>query len=285
MEMTQDERIDYMLDVLLNESDDYRKIDIKNSDKRRLLRSLMNIRMPKAVTKEFLDVQDEFLKQEEYEKGIIDVNTIPSVKDDLGADFENSDKISVWQGDITRLRADAIVNAANSGMIGCFVPCHRCIDNAIHSAAGIQLRLECYRYMEKQREVFGCGYEEPTGSSVITNGYNLPCKYVIHTVGPIISSRLTKNDRKLLESCYTSCIETAEKNGLESIAFCCISTGEFRFPKKEAADIAIKTVISYLKKHSKIKKVIFDVFSDEDKNIYIEKFINNYQSLILNTSL
>lgn len=274
MKMTQDERIDYMLDVLLNESDDYRKIDIKNSDKRRLLRSLMNIRMPKAVTKEFLDVQDEFLKQEEYEKGIIDVNTIPSVKDDLGADFENSDKISVWQGDITRLRADAIVNAANSGMLGCFIPCHGCIDNAIHSAAGIQLRDECAAYMRRQKEKFGLNYEEPEGGAVVTGGYNLPSRYIIHTVGPIVNGRLTEKNRESLKNCYLSCLEAADKREVESIVFCCISTGEFHFPKAAAADIAIDTVAEYLKKNGRIKKAVFDVFSDEDRQIYIEKFID-----------
>ena len=172
------------------------------------------------------------------------------------------DEIYLWQGDITTLRCDAIVNAANSGMTGCYVPNHRCIDNCIHSFAGVQLRLECDEIMTKQ------GYSEPTGQAKITNSYNLPCKYIIHTVGPIINGKLTSEDCDLLESCYKSCLELVVKNNLDSIAFCCISTGEFHFPNDKAAQIAVKTVEEFMKKETSLKKVIFNVFKDMDKEIY-----------------
>lgn len=193
----------------------------------------------------------ELLKEKE-EKGIIDVRNLPEIRKG----------ISIWQGDITSLKCDAIVNAANSGMTGCYVPNHRCIDNCIHSYAGIQLLLECAELMEKQ------GYEEPTGHAKITNGYNLPCKYVIHTVGPIIYNRVRIEDERLLADCYRSCLELAAENKLESIAFCCISTGEFHFPNERAAEIAVETVEAFLKKQSGIKKVVFNVFKDMDKRIY-----------------
>jgi O-acetyl-ADP-ribose deacetylase (regulator of RNase III) len=192
----------------------------------------------------------------------VKINDIPTVKEQYGSNNILADKISIWQGDITRLQADAIVNAANSQMLGCFAPCHSCIDNAIHSAAGIQLRDECYRIMKAQ------GHEEPTGSAKITNGYNLPAKYVIHTVGPIVYGKLTKKEEKQLESCYKSCLHLAEKKGLGSIAFCCISTGEFHFPNDRAAEIAVKTVEEMLPNCKHIKKIVFNVFKDADYQIY-----------------
>lgn len=168
----------------------------------------------------------------------------------------------MWQGDITTLKCDAIVNAANSQMTGCYIPHHRCIDNCIHTYAGMQLRYACYQIMEKQ------GKQEATGKAKITKAYNLPSRYILHTVGPIIYSTVTKKDEELLSSCYRSCLELADAYHLESIAFCCISTGEFHFPKEFATKIAIKTVKEYLKNETSIKKVIFNVFKDEDRDIY-----------------
>ena len=199
-------------------------------------------------------MQDEYLKEEINKKGIVDINNLNPIQKG----------IYLWQGDITTLRCDAIVNAANSAMTGCYVPNHRCIDNAIHSFAGVELRLECDEIMNRQ------GYGEPTGQAKITNAYNLPCKYIIHTVGPIISYKLTSEDCELLASCYRSCLNLAAKNNLESIAFCCISTGEFHFPNDKAAQIAIKTVEEFMKKDTSVKKVIFNVFKDMDKEIYRE---------------
>ena len=199
-------------------------------------------------------MQDEYLKEEINKKGIVDINNLNPIQKG----------IYLWQGDITTLRCDAIVNAANSAMTGCYVPNHRCIDNAIHSFAGVELRLECDEIMNRQ------GHGEPTGQAKITNAYNLPCKYIIHTVGPIISYKLTSEDCELLASCYRSCLNLAAKNNLESIAFCCISTGEFHFPNDKAAQIAIKTVEEFMKKDTSVKKVIFNVFKDMDKEIYRE---------------
>ena len=199
-------------------------------------------------------MQDEYLKEEINKKGIVDINNLNPIQKG----------IYLWQGDITTLRCDAIVNAANSAMTGCYLPNHRCIDNAIHSFAGVELRLECDEIMNRQ------GYGEPTGQAKITNAYNLPCKYIIHTVGPIISYKLTSEDCELLASCYRSCLNLAAKNNLESIAFCCISTGEFHFPNDKAAQIAIKTVEEFMKKDTSVKKVIFNVFKDMDKEIYRE---------------
>ena len=170
--------------------------------------------------------------------------------------------IQLWQGDITTLRCDAIVNAANSGMTGCYVPCHACIDNCIHTYAGVQLRLECARLMNEQ------GHLEGTGRAKITPAYNLPCRYVIHTVGPIASDTVTKNEKELLSSCYRSCLELAEKYSAESIAFCCISTGEFHFPNDKAAEIAVQTVREYKKQENSKIEVIFNVFKDIDLKIY-----------------
>ena len=214
----------------------------------------MNVRIPKEISEEFLKVQDEYLQEEITKKGIVDINNLNPIQKG----------IYLWQGDITTLRCDAIVNAANSAMTGCYVPNHRCIDNAIHSFAGVELRLECDEIMNRQ------GHGEPTGQAKITNAYNLPGKYIIHTVGPIISYKLTSEDCELLASCYRSCLNLAAKNNLESIAFCCISTGEFHFPNDKAAQIAIKTVEEFMKKDTSVKKVIFNVFKDMDKEIYRE---------------
>ncbi len=240
-------------DMLLAEMPQYAE-QAKNFDKtfqsqRRLLRSLMNIRPPMRVSEDFLHLQDELLKLETVEKGIVDTEKFDG-------------KIALWQGDITRLKADAIVNAANNKLLGCFCPCHGCIDNAIHSAAGVHLRLECNEIMKRQ------GFDEPTGSAKITKGYNLPCKYVIHTVGPIVYGKLTDNHCKELAMCYHACLSLAAENNLKSIVFCCISTGEFHFPNKTAAKIAVSETLKFLELNNSIKKVVFNVFKDIDFEIY-----------------
>ena len=252
--MNQNERRIFLIQELLKENKRYEDMEIPQDfeEQRALLRALMNVRIAKNVDDEFIKVQDEYLKEEIKRKGIVDIDDLKPIKDG----------IYLWQGDITTLRCDVIVNAANSGMTGCYVPNHRCIDNCIHSFAGVQLRLECDEIMTKQ------GYSESTGQAKITNSYNLPCKYIIHTVGPIINGKLTSEDCDLLESCYKSCLELAVKNNLESIAFCCISTGEFHFPNDKAAQIAVKTVEEFMKKETSLKKVIFNVFKDMDKEIY-----------------
>ena len=252
--MTQAERLSFLIKYLISEDNGLTSfhIPVEENERKRLLRSLMNIRPPKPVTKEFLDIQDEYLQEEKIEKGIISLADIPSMESG----------IYLWQGDITRLSVDAIVNAANSAMLGCFVPCHGCIDNAIHSAAGIGLRLECSRIMEKQK------IKEPTGKSKITKAYNLPCRYVLHTVGPVIYGKVTKEDRGLLSECYRSCLELAAEYQLKSIAFCCISTGEFHFPNEAAAEIAIQTVKDYQKSNPGDLEVVFNVFKDCDYEIY-----------------
>ncbi|WP_294379245.1 protein-ADP-ribose hydrolase [uncultured Clostridium sp.] len=273
--MNSDERLDYLVKELCRDSDEYKNIKYKKSDRRALMRSLMNIRRPNPISNEFLREQDLFLKEEAEEKGIVKLADIPVIKDLYNSKFEFGEKISVWQGDITRLDIDAIVNAANSQMLGCFIPCHKCIDNAIHSAAGIQLREECYDYMKMQRKK-NKNYEEPTGKAVITFSYNLPCKYVIHTVGPTVSGKPTESLKNDLKSCYESCLNEAVKKGVRSIAFCCISTGEFNFPNYEAALIAVNSVNEFLKaNYEKIDRIVFNVFKDLDKEIYI-KLLRNY---------
>lgn len=254
--MNKDEQLDYLISELIKEDLQLGRIDIPPDyqDKRKLLRALMNIRPPRPISNEFLAVQDEFLSTEAAEKGIVDGMSLPEASQDT--------KISLWQGDITTLKADAIVNAANDRMLGCFVPCHACIDNAIHSAAGIQLRLECDGLMKKQ------SYPEPTGKAKITKAYNLPCNYVLHTVGPIVTGQLTEKHQKQLASCYQSCLELAAEKGLLSTVFCCISTGEFHFPNKRAAEIAVATVQEFLNRNGSGIKVIFNVFKDIDYQIY-----------------
>ena len=252
--MNQAQRRLFLIQSLLKEKPEYRDIAIpaEPESQRQLLRGLMNVRAPQRIGADFLKMQDAYLQGENEAKGITDVADLTPIQPGL----------YLWQGDITTLKCDAIVNAANSGMTGCYVPNHRCIDNAIHTFAGVELRLACAKLMEQQ------GYPEPTGQAKITPAFNLPCRYVLHTVGPIISGRVTKEDEELLASCYRSCLELAAENGLESVAFCCISTGEFHFPNELAAQIAVRTVKEFLKKQTSVKKVIFNVFKDLDKEIY-----------------
>lgn len=252
--MTQDERLDYLLRYLLDERKEYADIHVPDdlSEKRRLLRSLMNVRPPVTASAEFLAAQDAYLQERLSERGITRLQDMKPAQPGL----------YLWQGDITTLAVDAIVNAANSQMLGCFVPCHDCIDNAIHTYAGVQLRLECAEIMRKQ------GHEEETGKAKITKGYNLPCRYVLHTVGPIIYGAVKKNDRELLASCYRSCLDLAAENGLHSVAFCCISTREFHFPNQDAAEVALQTVRVWQQQSDSKIEVIFNVFKDNDYKIY-----------------
>lgn len=252
--MTQTERRKYLIQELLREQPQYRNMEIPESaqDQKNLLRSLFNIRMPEPVSEEFLQIQDAYLQGEAAEKGVTDLADLTPIEEG----------IYLWQGDITTLKCDAIVNAANSQMLGCFYPCHGCIDNAIHTFSGVQLRAACADLMKEQ------GHSEPTGTAKITPAYNLPCRYVLHTVGPIITGVVTKKDEQLLASCYRSCLELAEQNQVESIAFCCISTGEFHFPNKRAAEIAVKTVREYRRERQSKMEVIFNVFKETDLRIY-----------------
>ena len=254
--MNQSERRNYLIDSLLEEKKEYKKITLPQSadEQKALLRSLMNVRMAAPISEVFLQIQDEYLKEETKKKGITDIRVLKPVEEG----------IYLWQGDITTLKCDAIVNAANSGMTGCYQPCHNCIDNCIHSYAGVQLRNACAEIIEKQ------GYEEPTGCAKITSAFNLPCKYVLHTVGPIVQGHLTKEHEELLASCYRSCLELADENGVKSVAFCCISTGVFMFPNERAAEIAVQTVRDYRKEKNSGIEVIFNVWKDEDYEIYRE---------------
>lgn len=261
--MNQQERRRFLIQELIRESRTYEDMQIPQSEaeQKLLLRALMNVRAPKRISDTFLQIQDEYLREETKQKGVTDLDSLTPIQDGL----------YLWQGDITTLRCDAIVNAANSGMTGCYVPNHRCIDNCIHSFAGIQLRVACGEIMDRQ------GYEEPTGQAKLTAAYNLPCKYILHTVGPIIIGRLTQKDCDLLASCYRSCLELAAENGLTSVAFCCISTGEFHFPNEKAAEIAVETVRRFMQKKTSVTKVVFNVFKDLDKEIY-EKLLSSKRS-------
>ncbi|BDF05864.1 protein-ADP-ribose hydrolase [[Clostridium] hylemonae] len=266
--MNKEEKTEYLIDQLRAENAGYEALSmpVDLPGKRRLLRSLMNVRFPGPVSPEILKVQDELLQEELEEKGIVDVMELPVIQDEYPCtEIKNSRRIVLWQGDITRLKADAIVNAANSQMMGCFVPCHGCIDNAIHSAAGLQLRNECAQIMEEQ------GHEEPTGKAKITGGYNLPAEHVIHTVGPIVGVQVTEEQKEQLKSCYKSCLKLAEKQGLRSIAFCCISTGEFHFPNKLAAEIAVQAIDKYLST-SEVERIVINVYKNEDYHIYKKLF-------------
>ncbi|MDE7266630.1 MAG: protein-ADP-ribose hydrolase [Lachnospiraceae bacterium] len=270
--MNTNNKADILLEKLKEDSTEYKTLETGDYDlteKKNAIRSLMNIRMPIETSDELLKVQDDYLQEELTAKGIVALSEIPTIKEQYDSKSPFADKLSLWQGDITRLKIGAIVNAANSQMLGCFVPCHRCIDNAIHSAAGMQLRAECNHIMQKKRMQYGRKYEEPTGTAVLTKAYNLPCDYVIHTVGPIVYGELNDVLCQDLRNCYESALKCCVENDIKSIAFCCISTGEFHFPNGEAAKIAWETVLNFLQTHDKaIERVIFNVFKDSDKEIY-----------------
>ena len=261
----QNQRLEYLVEAFKAESDQYMDLQTPGDTegRRHLLRSLMNIRMPGKMDDSVLAVQDEYLQERIREKGIVTLEDIP-VKEGV---------ISVWQGDITRLAVDAIVNAANSQMLGCFIPMHTCIDNCIHTFAGIQLRAECNRQMNRMRMKYGQNYEQPTAVPMLTDAYNLPAKKVIHIVGPVVNGKLTPALEQELADCYTNTLDLCAENGLRSVAFCCISTGVFHFPPERAAQIAAKTVRKWLVDHDgALERVIFNVFRDQDRDIYEHLF-------------
>lgn len=252
--MDQNERRAYLIRELMNEEPRYKRMTMPGDSRGQedLLRSLMNVREPRPVSEEFLAVQDEYLRETIARRGVTRPEELTPVEGEL----------YLWQGDITALACDAIVNAANSSLLGCFRPLHNCIDNCIHTYAGIQLRLKCAELMAAQ------GHEEPTGQAKLTPGYNLPCRYVLHTVGPIVDGPLTQRHCRQLASCYRACLDAAAESGCGSIAFCCVSTGVFGFPKRQAAEIAVQTVRDWKReKHSPIK-VVFNVFGNESLAIY-----------------
>ena len=253
---TQSERRLYLLRALLRESQELSGLSIPlpedERSQRDLLRTLFNRRPPRPVSVDFLAVQDAYLQEELREMGITDI-------DDL---MPEAPYTYLWRGDITTLRCDAIVNAANRELLGCFIPYHKCIDNAIHTYAGVQLRLECARIMRQQ------GHPEPSGRAKITRAYNLPCRHIIHTVGPIVRGGVTPADDRVLGESYRSCLETAAANGATSIAFCCLSTGEFQFPRGRAAKIAVVTVNRYRQETGSRMKVLYNVFTEEDEEVY-----------------
>ena len=264
--MTQEQRLDTLIEAFKADSVQYKDLQTPadTESKRRILRSLMNIRMPRKMNDSILKVQDAYLRERIRENGIVTLSEIPEIKDGM----------SIWQGDITRLTADAIVNAANSQMLGCFVPMHTCIDNCIHTFAGVQLRTECNRQMNQLRIRYGRDYEQPTAVPMLTDGYNLPAKKIIHIVGPIVEDRLTPALEKDLADCYRNTLDLCAEHGLRSVAFCCISTGVFRFPNRRAAEIAVITVSKWLDEHKgQMDRVIFNVFKDEDK-AYYEKLLH-----------
>ena len=254
------EKLDFLIDYLIkeNKSIDIKEIPKNTIDKKRLYRSLCNIREPLPISEKYIKIENEFLTKENINKGIVESNDITSF-------IKYKDcQICLWQGDITTLKIDAIVNAANSQGLGCFIPCHKCIDNSIHSASGAQLRLECNKIMQEIGML-------QTGKAFITKGYNLPSKYVIHTVGPIIYENVTEKEISELKNCYKNSLELAKENNIKTIAFPCISTGEFRFPKGLASKIAIETIKEYLDTNEEyFEKIIFNVFSDEDYKIYFK---------------
>ena len=303
--MNQEEKRVFLIEELKKESSVMRGIAVPKEEEaqKMLLRGLMNVRMAKPASLSFQKVQDEYLQTETENKGITKLSSLSPVAvipraaatdteplcgdeaasasgsehlcEDEAASASGSEHhtdafLYLWQGDITTLAADAIVNAANSAMTGCYIPNHRCIDNAIHTFAGVQLRQYCHAYMQEQAGKKGASYAEPTGQAMLSPAYNLPSKFILHTVGPIVGDALTEEDGKLLASCYTSCLNLASKHQLESIAFCCISTGEFHFPNDRAAEIAIRTVRDWLIRHpsSTVTKVVFNVFKNEDLAIY-----------------
>lgn len=272
---------DILLEKLKEDSVDYKNLETDHYsliEKKNAIRSLMNIRMPRKVSPELLRIQDDYLQEELSEKGIITLSDIPTIKEHYSSCFPFAEKISLWQGDITRLQVGAIVNAANSQMLGCFVPCHRCIDNAIHSGAGMQLRAECNYIMNQRKIRYGRQYEEPTGTATLTKAYNLPCDYVIHTVGPIVYNGLNEALRRDLRNCYKNVLQCCVENKIKSVAFCCISTGEFHFPNDEAAEIALETVTEFLKTNVNMERIIFNVFKDSDRESYEKKLGLNFRS-------
>ena len=255
--MSKNELVDKLLDYFVNENKRFLEYERPNNynEKRIFLRGIINMRLPYPLDEEILKMEDNLLQLELKDKLITDVNDIPLT----------DDKIGLWRGDITTLRIGAIVNACNEKLLGCFIPNHSCIDNAIHTYAGIRLRLTCNEIMK--------GRDEETGKAKITDAFNLPSDYVIHTVGPIVYQKVTDKERKELENCYIACLDLAKENNIRTIAFPSISTGVFHFPKDEASEIAVRTVRNYLEKEPMaFDKIIFNVFTEEDMDYYERLF-------------
>ena len=260
-ELTEEEKsviCDEMLGVLLEERNEIAAFSYPYRVKRDLIWGYLNERMPNPVSSRFLEIQDKLFRAESVERGVVDVSSL---------DYREG--IALWQGDITRLNADVIVNAANNSLLGCFIPHHKCIDNVIHSRAGVQVRLDCSKIMGAQGEA------EPSGCAKITLAYNLPSKYILHTVGPMVGVRVTDEDRRVLRNCYISCLNLAREMGLHTVAFCCISTGIFGFPGDEAAAIAVGAVKGWLLEAGGCDmRVVFDVYLDRDLAIYRDVLTN-----------
>ena len=269
--MNQNERLSYLVEAFKLDSAEYKRLHVGSSqeEQRTALRSLMNIRMPKPLPAEVLEIQNEYLQARAMEKGIVTLNDIPTIRAQYGSDHRFADQLSIWQGDITRLAVDTIVNAANSQMLGCFQPMHTCIDNCIHTFAGVQLRAACEAEMETLRAKYGSDYAQPTAVPMLTDAYNLPARKVIHVVGPIVYDYLTEDLKQDLADCYRNVLDLCREYDLKSVAFCCISTGVFRFPNERAAEIAVETVADWLQSHpDAMERVIFNVFKEQDKACY-----------------
>ncbi|MBR1457135.1 MAG: protein-ADP-ribose hydrolase [Oscillospiraceae bacterium] len=270
--MTQDERLDLLVERFKADSAYYKDLRVGSGteEKRTALRSLMNVRPPRPMDGQTLLLQDEYLRERSAERGVVTLGEIPTIREQYGSARPFADKLSLWQGDITRLALDAIVNAANAQMLGCFQPMHTCIDNCIHSFAGVELRLECERQMAALRARYGQDYEQPTARPMLTDGYNLPARRVIHVVGPIVQHRLTRGLERDLADCYRNVLDLCEENALRSVAFCCISTGVFRFPADRAAEIAVETVTAWLTAHGDgtMDRVVFNVHGDGSRVLY-----------------
>ena len=267
---TQEERLSFLVEQFKEDSRSYRDLETPEDvpGRQQLLRALMNVRSPRRMRAEVLQVQDDYLKERSLERGIVTLQEIPTIREE-GSGHPAGDILSLWQGDITTLKAGAIVNAANSQMLGCFIPMHHCIDNCIHTYAGIQLREECARQMNELRDRYGPGYEQPTAVPMLTGGYNLPAEHIIHIVGPIVETGLTPELEEDLAACYRNTLDLCLKNGIRSVAFCSISTGVFRFPKERACEIAVDTVSRWLAEHpGAMDRVIFNVHKKEDRSNY-----------------
>lgn len=267
---TQEERLSFLVEQFKEDSRSYRDLETPEDvpGRQQLLRALMNVRSPRRMRADVLQVQDEYLKERSLERGIVTLQEIPTIREE-GSGHPAGDILSLWQGDITTLKAGAIVNAANSQMLGCFIPMHHCIDNCIHTYAGIQLREECARQMNELRDRYGPGYEQPTAVPMLTGGYNLPAEHIIHIVGPIVETGLTPELEEDLAACYRNTLDLCLENGIRSVAFCSISTGVFRFPKERACEIAVDTVSRWLAEHpGAMDRVIFNVHKKEDRSNY-----------------
>jgi O-acetyl-ADP-ribose deacetylase (regulator of RNase III) len=261
------ENLDFLIDYLLKENKNIKidKMPKNIQEKKNLYRSLCNIREPNPISEEYVKIENEYLTEELAKKCIVNINSIRTIKEqNIPSNLKSPDKICLWQGDMTVLKIDAVVNPANSQGLGCFQPLHNCLDNQLNSNAGIGLRLECNKIMKEK------DYNLKTGEAIITKGYNLPSKYVIHTVGPIIQIGVRPIDKIKLANCYINSLKLAVENNIRNIAFPCISTGVFMFPKNLASEIAIKTIDDFLVENKeKIDKVVFNTYSDEDLQLYI----------------